>query len=453
MQNKQSKIIVIGAGLAGLTMAYRLQQKGYDVEVYEARCRVGGRVHSIWQNNTEGGFSVGELGAQNITDGGEAKHMRALAKEFDLEIKDYDIEFTRVFYDGYKNYDVHDLLKKQKFNPEQVKEKLKQLAKTSRSMKEVLDKLFPQNSILKRILNFQITAYEGSKAEFLGTSYVTTLEYGMLGGIAAALQATGYKPLLHLATLKDGNAALPIKLSQLLHNSVRFNKMLKKVQLIQNKKIQLHFADGEKKIADKLILALPCSLYQSIDFDSMVLPVDRLHKFQNVQYGTNAKIFIAIASQNKKYNTVFTDHLSAFLNSDKQLLSLYFSGDAGNGLMQNLSKYYNDALQAIKTNFTIPGSMEKLPQTVKDENFGYYNGPLVKSWVDDPYAKGSYSCFGLDINQLMSKQSKYQNITVRTLFEPINKQVFFIGEHASIIDEIGTMEAAIESAERIAKLF
>ena len=39
------------------------------------------------------------------------------------------------------------------------------------------------------------------------------------------------------------------------------------------------------------------------------------------------------------------------------------------------------------------------------------------------------------------------------MFEPIDDQIFFIGEHTSIIYEIGTMEAAIESAERTAKLF
>ena len=40
-------IIVVGAGLAGLCAAYELMSLGYDVTVYEARDRVGGRVHSI----------------------------------------------------------------------------------------------------------------------------------------------------------------------------------------------------------------------------------------------------------------------------------------------------------------------------------------------------------------------------------------------------------------------
>ncbi|MFI4984307.1 MAG: FAD-dependent oxidoreductase [Rickettsiales bacterium] len=38
----KSKMVVVGAGLAGLTAAYRLYQNGYEVEVYEARPRASG---------------------------------------------------------------------------------------------------------------------------------------------------------------------------------------------------------------------------------------------------------------------------------------------------------------------------------------------------------------------------------------------------------------------------
>jgi monoamine oxidase len=41
------KVAVIGAGFAGLCAAFELQGLGYEVTVYEARDRVGGRVHSL----------------------------------------------------------------------------------------------------------------------------------------------------------------------------------------------------------------------------------------------------------------------------------------------------------------------------------------------------------------------------------------------------------------------
>ena len=41
------KVVVVGAGLAGLTAASRLAESGVDITVLEARERVGGRTHGI----------------------------------------------------------------------------------------------------------------------------------------------------------------------------------------------------------------------------------------------------------------------------------------------------------------------------------------------------------------------------------------------------------------------
>ncbi|MFN0051495.1 MAG: FAD-dependent oxidoreductase, partial [Planctomycetales bacterium] len=41
------KIIIIGAGMAGVAAAYELQFLGYEVQVVEARDRLGGRAHTL----------------------------------------------------------------------------------------------------------------------------------------------------------------------------------------------------------------------------------------------------------------------------------------------------------------------------------------------------------------------------------------------------------------------
>ena len=58
------KVIIIGAGLAGLSAAYELSQEGHDVTVLEARTRPGGRVHTLRDSFAEGLYA--EAGATRI---------------------------------------------------------------------------------------------------------------------------------------------------------------------------------------------------------------------------------------------------------------------------------------------------------------------------------------------------------------------------------------------------
>ena len=58
------KVIIIGAGLAGLSAAYELTQAGHDVTVLEARTRPGGRVHTLRDPFPDGLYA--EAGATRI---------------------------------------------------------------------------------------------------------------------------------------------------------------------------------------------------------------------------------------------------------------------------------------------------------------------------------------------------------------------------------------------------
>src|SRR5262249_42165072 len=55
------KVIVIGAGLAGLSAAYELSQAGHEVIVLEARARAGGRVRTLREPFADGMYA--EAGA------------------------------------------------------------------------------------------------------------------------------------------------------------------------------------------------------------------------------------------------------------------------------------------------------------------------------------------------------------------------------------------------------
>ncbi|MER2049503.1 MAG: FAD-dependent oxidoreductase, partial [Solibacillus sp.] len=56
MSNKK-KVIVVGGGLGGLSAAISLQQKGYDVHLYEQNNHLGGKLNRLEQDGF--GFDLG----------------------------------------------------------------------------------------------------------------------------------------------------------------------------------------------------------------------------------------------------------------------------------------------------------------------------------------------------------------------------------------------------------
>lgn len=79
-KNKQ-RVIIIGAGFSGLAAGYELSKAGYDVTVLEARDRVGGRVHTLY--DFVAGKTV-EAGAELI--GANHPTWQSYAKQFKLEM-------------------------------------------------------------------------------------------------------------------------------------------------------------------------------------------------------------------------------------------------------------------------------------------------------------------------------------------------------------------------------
>ena len=85
LRSPARKVLILGAGMAGLVAAYELSKLGHDVTVLEARTRPGGRVHTLRDPFSDGLYA--EAGAARIPD----NHDLTLkyVKEFALQLEPF----------------------------------------------------------------------------------------------------------------------------------------------------------------------------------------------------------------------------------------------------------------------------------------------------------------------------------------------------------------------------
>ncbi|MDQ5890618.1 MAG: monoamine oxidase [Candidatus Dependentiae bacterium] len=432
-------VAVIGAGLAGLTTAYRLQQKGIDVQVYEARNHVGGRVLTALINGT-----VVELGGQNITDGGEASTMRTLIKEMGLTTTESQNLMRCAYYDGTTITPDFELTASLSLAPEELHTKLVDLAAQSGTMEEVLDGILERGSPLYTMIATRLAAYEGAPVDQLSSHYSGTLYAMLTGGVARAHpgKPESQKSYFHRASVAGGNAQLPEALARRLGVHLHLNHQLTDVTRNADASYQLTFANRVVARADRIVFAIPCSVYNDITFDDGVIPAPQLAAMREVPYGTNAKIFVPgiIASEDTRALT--NDHATSWFN-DNQLI-IYYTGASSFFTPDTIGNSYLQERPMLGLEYGQQCPPFQTPAYAQDTQFCSYTGPVGYSWPNDPYVKGSYSYIA---------PGKEEGMLSKSIFATVDNRIYFAGEHASILSNVpGTMEAACESGERVARI-
>jgi monoamine oxidase len=410
----KGRVIVVGAGMAGLAAARKLQSDGYTVVVLEARDRIGGRTYTT----DELGFPF-DHGASWIH-GIRGNPMTRLAKQSDTEfVRTDDQSVSAYFADGSEAGSTRLAAAEQRFN--EVYDELSEYGDLGVSFETVARRRFPD------LLRDPLTA--------LVTSAYLTFDTGDLDRLSSLYYDAGEVMGGPEAIVTGGYGRIAGYLADGL--DVRLRKVVRSVAA-RDAGATVTTSGGEQLDADAVIVAVPLGVLKAgaIEFTPPLSPRKRT-AIERVGFSAVNKVglvwdkrfwdeeqFIAYASEVDDQFNYFVN-FDAFTPGTNALMTFAYADAARatermsdtvlrDGVMANLRAIYGD-------DSPDPTALQRT------------------RWVRDPFSRGAYSFTAVD--------------TVPEDFEalatPESPTLFFAGEHTEP-DYFSTAHGAYLSGLRAA---
>jgi len=443
MNLKNNKtVIVIGAGLAGLSAAFDLHRAGWGVTVLEARDRVGGRVLTV--RSFSSGLAA-EAGGEYIEE--NQTRMVSLARQLNLQLANSGSWQAQtgdwVSFDG-KSGRISDSILWGTNLAGEIERCWLALSGLSQF---ITDPDQPQASEEAARLDAQsaadwiqsLDAHPLAKRYFsthIRSEYTTEPERFSLLDLArnARMYYTSLERSPSMRVM-GGNDQIPCALAKVLPD-VRLNAPVTSIRLKPDRvAVTFEQADSHLTIdSDFAILAIPLTTARLIDFNGS-LPIAHQTMVDEVSYGAVTKVMIEYRKRfwnEKKWNgrlatdapIVYTWDATSHFEHERGIITAYTGGENARKLSA-LSDRERIQLAVSEIEKVFPGSSELVETTA------------TVSWLNEPYTRGSY--LALAPGQVTAYW--------KTLSEPVG-HLFFAGEHATPIQ--GFMEGAVESGQRAA---
>ena len=418
------KVIILGAGFAGLAAGKMLVENGYDVLILEARNRTGGRVFSYdIDGKDEKDDLVIELGAEWI--GQSHERLLALCKELNIELKNNQFKDRLIYDNKFFNPDEWDYSADWNMKFEKI---IKDYGSMTEADKTALDKMdwwrfLMNNDIPQKDLDIReyadstdfgesirfVSAY-AALAEYAESSDTNEMDYKAKGGNQQIING-----------LADKVGMDKIKLGH-------------KVEAVSyGSGIKIRCTDGSVFECDKLICTLPTYSVSKIKWDPL-LPSDKRNAINELQYcriNKSATLFSERFWKDESFS-IITDTFSHYFyhatknqNNPKGVLISYSVGDKADIISRlNIEARQKAVAESLNVAF---GDVTNLMET----NVNYY-------WGTDEYSKGAYALYG-----------KGQWFSVMPVLKEKMKDIYFAGEH--LAEWQGFMEGAVVTGEEAAK--
>lgn len=420
---KKPKVIIIGAGFAGLSAALQLHKKNIDFVILEARNRISGRVFSHTIDERE--KLVIELGAEWV--GASHKRLQDLCNEFGLELDNNQFNSHLIYKGKYYPKGEWDYSTdwKAKFNS-----LIEAYGKMSDTDKNKLDKIdwwryLVQNGCEGRDLEIR----ELLDSTDFGESIRQVSAFAALAEYAESSEKNemDYK-------IRGGNGMLAEKMADAIgRDKIKLHYAVTKVIQHPKNGVEVHCANGEMFKADKIICTAPAFAVRKIDWQPG-LPEKQLAALDQLQYARinkNPLLFSKRFWAAEDFDMV-TDQLPHYFyhatknqSSVKGVLLSYTIGDKA-AVVANQS----DEWKAAMIRQTLEPAFGDVTQML-EKQANYY-------WGNDEFSRGAYAIYG-----------KGQWFTLKPQLEKSHIHTHFAGEH--LADWQGFMEGAINTGEAAAE--
>ena len=446
------RVVIVGAGLAGLTCAYRLKQAGIAADVYEASSRVGGRCWTIRGVFADG--QIAEHGGELIDQG--HTQMRQLAKELGLKLVNLlasQPNGTEDFYyfDGSPyTYDeaVVDLNGVyQKLHSDVSAASYPTLFDSFTQRGYELDQMSIDDWIEESVPG----GISSRLGQLLSVAY--NIEYGAETSEQSSLNLIYLLGYIGQGNLRifgksdekyhvvGGNDQIPTLIAAQLGSQIHTGLELVSIEL-QGSTYALTFKQvggGPTVVtADRVVLALPFSILRSsVDYSNAGFEPLKVTAIEEQGMGTNSKLHLQFS---KRHWYDLDNNGNTYSDNGYQTTWEVSRGQTGKSGM--LVDYTGGTIGASFGPGNVTTKAKEFLEQVEPVLPGvsnHWNGKAtLDSWPDYPWTKGSYS---------------YWKIGQYTKFAGMERKrqgnCHFAGEHTSI-DFQGYLNGAVESGERAA---